>query len=89
MTRAELEQAVLREIAACLQRDPASIPPGALLAADLGAESIDLVDLTFRLEKALGIDIPEGELFEGDDPPPDQLRVRDVLDYLAARHTGP
>lgn len=89
MNRAELEQTVLREIAACLQRDAASIRPDDLLAGDLGAESIDLIDLTFRLERALEIEIPQGELFEGSSPPPDQLRVHDVLDYLAARRAGP
>lgn len=34
------------------------------LISNLGAESIDLVDLTFRIEKTFQITIPEGELFD-------------------------
>jgi acyl carrier protein len=33
---------------------------------DLGAESIDFLDIVFRLEKAFDIKIPRGELFPED-----------------------
>jgi len=33
------------------------------LQGDLGAESIDFLDISFRLEKNFGIKIPKGELF--------------------------
>lgn len=33
------------------------------LFSDLGAESIDLLDIVFRLERNFGIKIPRGELF--------------------------
>ena len=33
------------------------------LIGDLGAESIDFLDIVFRLEKAFDIKIPRGELF--------------------------
>jgi len=36
------------------------------LQADLGAESIDFLDIVFRLEKAFAIKIPKGELFPDD-----------------------
>jgi len=36
------------------------------LEADLGAESIDFLDIVFRLEKNFGIKIPRGELFPED-----------------------
>lgn len=36
----------------------------ARLGADLGAESIDYLDISFRLEKAFGIKISEGEMFD-------------------------
>ncbi|MEM9704347.1 MAG: phosphopantetheine-binding protein, partial [Planctomycetota bacterium] len=39
------------------------ITPEATLVGDLGAESIDFLDIVFRLEKAFGIKIPRGELF--------------------------
>ena len=34
----------------------------AKLSADLGAESIDFLDITFRLEQAFEIKIPQGDL---------------------------
>lgn len=36
------------------------------LQGDLGAESIDFLDIVFRLEKAFSIKIPKGELFPED-----------------------
>jgi acyl carrier protein len=43
--------------------DEADITPGARIMDDLGAESIDFLDIVFRLEKAFGIKIPRGGLF--------------------------
>ena len=40
--------------------------PKATLREDLGAESIDFLDIVFRLEKAFAIKIPRGELFPED-----------------------
>jgi acyl carrier protein len=40
-----------------------AIIPSATLQGDLGAESIDFLDIVFRLEKEFGIKIPRGELF--------------------------
>src|SRR5690242_21550289 len=39
------------------------ITPTAILQRDLGAESIDFLDIVFRLERNFGIKIPRGELF--------------------------
>ena len=39
---------------------------GGTLVGDLGAESIDFLDIVFRLEKAFDIKIPRGELFPED-----------------------
>lgn len=35
------------------------------LVRDLGAESIDFIDIIFRLEKAFDLKIPSGDLFPG------------------------
>jgi len=43
--------------------DEEEITPQARLIDDLGAESIDFLDIVFRLEKAFGIKIPRGGLF--------------------------
>src|SRR4051812_22767125 len=43
--------------------DEDDIIPAATLQGDLGAESIDFLDIVFRLEREFGIKIPRGELF--------------------------
>lgn len=43
--------------------DSDEITPQATLVGDLGAESIDFLDIVFRLEKAFGIKIDQAELF--------------------------
>lgn len=50
-------------VAEALGVDPSEVAPEARLVGDLGAESIDFIDIIFRLEKAFGIRIPEGDLF--------------------------
>ena len=46
--------------------DDDEVTGDATLVGDLGAESIDFLDIVFRLEKAFGIDIPRAELFPED-----------------------
>ena len=43
--------------------EPGAVTPESNLLTDLGAESIDLLDVVFRLEREFGIEIPRGELF--------------------------
>jgi len=43
--------------------DEDEVTPNATLTGDLGAESIDFLDIVFRLEKSFDIKIPRGELF--------------------------
>lgn len=50
---------LVREIVAEVRVVPIdAVTPGAALIRDLGAESIDFMDLVFRLEDALGTPIP-------------------------------
>ncbi len=46
--------------------DDEEVISGATLQGDLGAESIDFLDIVFRLEKEFAIKIPKGELFPDD-----------------------
>jgi acyl carrier protein len=46
-----------------LNVDEDEIKPTATLQGDLGAESIDFLDIVFRLDREFGIKIPRGELF--------------------------
>lgn len=82
MHRDEIYLKLCKEVGGALKMDSAQIDPDSFLIGDLGAESIDLVDLTFRLEKAFELEIPERELFEGSDPPAENMRIRHVVDYL-------
>jgi acyl carrier protein len=43
--------------------DDDEVTRSATLQGDLGAESIDFLDIVFRLERNFGIKIPRGELF--------------------------
>jgi acyl carrier protein len=43
-----------------LELDPDEVPFDARVLADLGAESLDLLDVVFRLERAFGVQIPRG-----------------------------
>src|ERR1700746_2463586 len=65
-----------------LNVDAGDVTPTATLQGDLGAESIDFLDIVFRLEREFGIRIPRGELFpdsvfQGD---PDFVRDGRVTD---------
>lgn len=46
-----------------LSLDDDEVTPEATLVGDLGAESIDFLDIVFRLEKNFDVKIPRGELF--------------------------
>jgi acyl carrier protein len=46
-----------------LNVDEDEIQPTATLQGDLGAESIDFLDIVFRLEREFDLKIPRGELF--------------------------
>jgi acyl carrier protein len=46
--------------------DDEDVVPGATMVGDLGAESIDFLDIVFKLEKGFGIQIPRDELFPDD-----------------------
>jgi acyl carrier protein len=59
----EIQPKLARVLVEALNVDEAEITPAATLQADLGAESIDLLDIVFRLEREFGIKIPRGELF--------------------------
>ena len=56
---------VQETIAGALAVSPNDIYLDSSLTRDLGAESIDFIDIIFRLEKAFNIKIPTGELFPG------------------------
>src|SRR5947199_6073268 len=54
---------VVRVLVEALNVEEDEITPAARLQDDLGAESIDFLDIVFRLEREFAIKIPRGELF--------------------------
>ena len=63
MSREEIFSRVKETLVEALGVDEDEVIGGATLTGDLGAESIDFLDIVFRLEKAFNIKIPRGELF--------------------------
>ena len=62
LSEAEVHRKVTEALVEALGVDEDEVTPEAKISADLGAESIDFLDITFRLEKAFDIKIPRGEL---------------------------
>jgi len=63
VSRDEIVQKVQEVLVDALGVDDDEVTIEATLMGDLGAESIDFLDIVFRLEKAFGIKIPREELF--------------------------
>jgi acyl carrier protein len=63
MTDADVFARVRTQLVDALSVDDAEVTPTARLQADLNAESIDFLDIVFRLEREFGIKIDRNELF--------------------------
>lgn len=63
MDREQVFEQVKTVMVDALGVDDDEVTQEATLMGDLGAESIDFLDIVFRLEKAFGIKIPREELF--------------------------
>jgi acyl carrier protein len=86
----EIEARVLSIVADALDQPAESVTLDASLVDDLGAESIDFLDIVFRLESAFGLKIPEEEIwagsFDGVGDDPGAIEAR--LSELKARRPG-
>ena len=63
MTRDEIFQKVAATLVEALNVDEDQVTLASTLQGDLGAESIDFLDIVFRLEREFGIKIDRNELF--------------------------
>jgi len=64
-----------------LSCEPEDINLDTRIVCDLGAESIDFLDISFRLEREFGIKISTNELFKE----PENIEafaVKDIIDFL-------
>src|SRR5262245_18281931 len=64
------QEEVFEKVRTCLVDalgvDDDAVTPEATMVGDLGAESIDFLDIVFRLDKTFNIKIPRGEPFPED-----------------------
>lgn len=65
-SREEIFEKVRQTLVEALSVEEDEVTETATLTGDLGAESIDFLDIVFRLEKAFGIKIPQEELIPRD-----------------------
>jgi acyl carrier protein len=62
MTKDEIDGAVKEALVGALGVGEDEVTPSATLLGDLGAESIDLLDILFRLERKVGVKIQAADL---------------------------
>jgi acyl carrier protein len=62
MSEASIEEVVCAIVTEALAATPGAVTPGAILMADLGAESLDFLDIVFKLEQTFHIQITRGEM---------------------------
>ena len=78
-TKDEIFNKVRETLEDALGVDEDEVSPEATLAGDLGAESIDFLDIIFRLEKNFDVKIPRGELFPENLASADATFIQDGL----------
>ena len=64
MTETEINDAVKEAIVLALGVDDDEVTPNATIFDDLGAESIDLLDVLFRIERSTGVKIQAADIGE-------------------------
>ena len=78
---ADLAEKVVMIISGHLGIDPAAVVPEASLTDDLGADSLDTVELVMAFEELLGIEIPQADV--------ERIRtVQDAIEYVQSRTTS-
>ena len=66
VTRQNIYNKVRDILVEALGVDEDEITPDATLVGNLGAESIDFLDIVYNLEKTFGVEIPRGDLIPDD-----------------------
>ena len=69
---------VIQALADQLEIDAANIKPESRIKDDLGADSLDMLQLLMTIQEELGIEIPDEELATF-------VTVQDVVTYLESR----
>lgn len=58
----EIEEKIIHIIIETLGREPGTVSTKTILTEELGAESLDFLDIVFKVEKAFKIQITRGEM---------------------------
>jgi len=61
-----------------LKADPGGITPQTSVMEDLGADSLDIVELLMAIEENFGVNVPDEDV-------PDLKTVGDIADYCAKK----
>jgi acyl carrier protein len=78
---AAVEEKVKQIIVEQLQVDEAEVTPGASFQEDLGADSLDVVELVMQFEEAFDIEIPDEDA--------EKIKtVKDAVDYIDKNAKG-
>jgi acyl carrier protein len=86
---ADVESAVKEAVVEALALDDDEVTPDSTLMDDLGAESIDLLDILFRVEKSTGVKIEAsdlGDYIQGGIPDDEFSDDNEVITEKGAAH---
>ncbi|MDX2100215.1 MAG: acyl carrier protein [Leptolyngbyaceae cyanobacterium bins.59] len=78
MSKEEVFEKVQKIVAEQLGVDTAEVKPGASFANDLGADSLDTVELVMALEEEFNTEIPDEEAEK-------IATVQDAVDYISSK----
>lgn len=74
----DVQQRIIELIAEQLEKDISEISPEMSFADDLGADSLDLVELIMTVEEEFNIEIPDEEAEK-------IKQVKDAIDYVKSK----
>jgi acyl carrier protein len=86
---ADVDSAVKEAVVEALALDDDEVTPDSTLMDDLGAESIDLLDILFRIEKSTGVKIEAsdlGDYMQGGIPDEEFSDENEVITEKGAQH---
>ncbi len=78
VSREEIVEKVRKVISSQLEVEEEKVVPDASVIDDLGADSLDIVEIVMSLEEEFGIEIPDEDAEK-------LSRVKHVVEYLATR----
>jgi acyl carrier protein len=93
MTREEITSKVSEAVGTVLNRNAAEISGDAMIVKDLGAESIDFLDISFEIENGLGFEVDFKEIIRSlqktaGDQSRNDLTVNEIVTFLEAKSAG-